>query len=131
LHGFFETTPFAWLEAIAPPVLVLPTAYVLKEQVLESVERRHADEHAYQEALVEWQLATANPEDHPHWQQYYANALRDALLKANNRRQEALNQMTQETWRFAVTREMRAERWYVQPEQGEMLIEVQSPAIVR
>src|SRR5690606_38069637 len=70
-------SPFAWLEAIAPPVLVLSTAYVLKEQVLESIERRHADERAYQEALVEWQLATANPEEHPHWQQYHANALRD------------------------------------------------------
>ena len=30
-------SPFAWLEAIAPPVLVLSTAYVLKEQALESL----------------------------------------------------------------------------------------------
>jgi hypothetical protein len=28
-----------------------------------------------------------------------------------------------------VSREMRAERWYEQPEQDEMLIEAQSPAI--
>ncbi len=30
-------SPFAWLEAIAPPLLVLSTAYVLKEQLLESI----------------------------------------------------------------------------------------------
>jgi hypothetical protein len=63
---------------------------VLKEQVLESVEQRHADECAYQEALAEWQTATANPEAHPQWAQFFANALRDALRRANNRRQETL-----------------------------------------
>jgi hypothetical protein len=34
LPGHHES-PFAWLEAIAPPLLVLSTAYVLKEQLLE------------------------------------------------------------------------------------------------
>ncbi len=38
------SSPFAWLEAIAPPLLVLSTAYVLKEQVLERIEQRHADD---------------------------------------------------------------------------------------
>ena len=33
-----HTSPFAWLEAIAPPLLVLSKAYVLKEQLLESIE---------------------------------------------------------------------------------------------
>ena len=122
-------SPFAWLEAIAPPVLVLSTAYVLKEQVLNAIERRHADERAFQAALTDWQTTTANPEEHPQWTQFYANALRDALRKANNRRQETLNQMSQETWRVAVTREMWAERWYEQPKQDETLIEAQSPAI--
>jgi len=40
-------SPFAWLEAVASPLLVLSTAYVLKEQVLETIERRHADECAF------------------------------------------------------------------------------------
>jgi hypothetical protein len=92
---------------------------VLKEQVLESVERRHADERAYQEALIEWQLATANPEQHPHWRQFYANSLRDSLRKANNRRKETLSQMTQDAWCVAVTREMQADLWYEQPNQAE------------
>jgi hypothetical protein len=105
-------SPFAWLESIAPPVLVLSTAYVLKEQVLESIERRHADEHAFQMARAEWQAATAEPEQHAQWPQFYANALRDALRRANNRRKETLIQMTQDDWCIAVTREIRADIWY-------------------
>lgn len=122
-------SPFAWLEAIAPPVLVLSTAYVLKEQVVDAIERRHADERAFQTALTDWQAATANPEEHPQWMQFYANALRDALRKANNRRQETLKQMSQKDWRSAVFREMQAELWYEQPEQDETMIEAHSPAI--
>lgn len=116
-------SPFAWLEAVAPPLIVLSTAYVLKKQALESMERRHADERAFQEALAEWQTNTAIPEDHPQWRQFYANALRDALRKANNRRQETLSQMAQENWRVAVTREMKADVWYQGMEQeGEVAL---------
>ena len=122
-------SPFAWLESVAPPILVLSTAYVLKEQALESIERRHANERAFQAALTDWQAATANPEDHPHWQQFYANALRDALRKVNSRRQEALGQMTQADWRIAVTREMQADLWYERPDQDETLMEIYSPTI--
>jgi hypothetical protein len=120
-------SPFAWLEAVAPPLIVLSTAYVLKEQVLESIEQRHADERAFREALAEWQTDTANPEDYPQWVQVYANALRDALRKANNRRQETLSQMTRDDWRVAVTREMEADLWYEQLEQVEMQTVTQVP----
>lgn len=116
-------SPFAWLEAVAPPLIVLSTAYVLKEQVLQNVEQRHADECAFQEAFAEWQTATANPEDHPQWMQFYANALRDALRKANSRRKETLNEMTQDDWRIAVHREMQADLWYEGPDQDEPLVE--------
>jgi hypothetical protein len=119
-------SPFAWLEAIAPPVLVLSTAYVLKEQVLESIDRRHADERAFQAALTDWQVTVTDPEDHPQWLQFYANALRDALRKTNKRRQETLTQMTQDDWRVAVTREMEADLWYEQSEQEETLLVAQS-----
>ncbi len=109
-------SPFAWLEAVAPPLIVLSTAYVLKEQVLETIEQRHADERAFQCALVAWQAATANPENHPQWAQFYANALRDALSKANYRRQEALLGLTTADWRMLIYRELQAEQWYVEPE---------------
>ena len=107
-----ENSPFAWLESIAPPLLVLSTAYVMKEQILETIEIRHANERAYQFALEEWQVATAMPEEYPTWMQFYANALQDALRKANARRKETLSQMTVEDWRLAVGREIRADMWY-------------------
>lgn len=111
----YASSPFAWLEALAPPVLALSTAYVLKEQLLDAIQQRHANERAFQAALAEWQAATAEPEQHPQWTQFYANALRDAVRKANYRRKETLNQMTQADWRSAVHREMQADRWYSDP----------------
>jgi hypothetical protein len=125
----YTSNPFAWLEAVAPPLLVLATAYVLKEQVLESIEHRHTTERAYQKAVGEWQTAIANPESHPQWPQFYANALRDALRKANQRRQEALRPMTQEDWRTAVTREMQADRWYQAAEQDDATVFPLSPTV--
>ena len=65
--------------------------------------------------LAEWQSATADPEAHQQWAQFYANALRDAMWKVNNRRKETLNQMTQNDWYEAVTREMQADAWYKEP----------------
>ena len=108
-------SPFAWLEAIAPPLLVLSTAYVLKEQLLVAIETRHANERAYQEAVNLWQSATVDPERHPHWMQFYANALRDALRKANNRRKDTLAELTTADWRALVYRELQADNWYAQP----------------
>jgi hypothetical protein len=109
------TSPFAWLEAIAPPLLVLSTAYVLKEQMLEAIELRHANERAYQEAMNDWQRATINPEAHSQWMQFYANALRDALRKANSRRREALESLNTADWRALIYRELQSDNWYEQP----------------
>lgn len=110
-----HTSPFAWLESIAPPLLVLSTAYVLKEQLLESIETRHANERAYQEAVNLWQAATANPENHPQWMQFYANALRDAIRKTNSRRKDALASLNTGDWRALVYRELQADNWYAEP----------------
>jgi len=114
-----EQSVFAWLEAVIPPLVVLSTAYVLKGQMLETIEHRHATERAYQAALADWQAATAEPEQHAQWTQFYANALQDALRKANIRRKETLAAMTQEDWRLAVHREMQADLWYEEPEPDE------------
>jgi len=115
LPGHLES-PFAWLEAIAPPLLVLSTAYVLKEQMLEAIELRHATERAYQEAINDWQRATVNPEAHSRWMQFYANALRDALRKVNSRKREVLEMLSQADWRALVYRELQADDWYETPE---------------
>jgi hypothetical protein len=96
-------------------LLVLSTAYVIKEQLLDSIQQRHANERAFQEALNGWQLTTQDPEAHPRWSQFYANALRDALRKMNARRQETLQEMTIADWRAAVYRELHAEAWFETP----------------
>ncbi len=114
----YTHSPFAWLEATAPPLLVLSTAYVLKEQLLEAIEHRHSTERTYQVALNEWHEATARPENHPQWSQFYANALRDMLSKANNRRQETLAALTTADWRALVYRELQTEHWYDVPEES-------------
>jgi len=115
LPGHVES-PFAWLEAIAPPLLVLSTAYVLKEQMLDAIEQRHANERAYQEAVNDWSRTALNPEAHPRWKQFHANALRDALRKANARRREAVEGLTHGDWRALVYRELQADDWYETPE---------------
>jgi hypothetical protein len=109
-------SPFAWLEAIAPPLLVLSTAYVLKEEMLEAIELRHANERAYQEVVNEWQRAMIKPEAHSRWMQFYANALRDALRKANSRKRETLEALSHTDWRALVYRELQADDWYETPE---------------
>ncbi len=113
-----EHSPFAWLEAVVPPLIVLSTAYVLKGQLLDTIEQRYTHERAYQTALAEWQAATADPERHPQWSQCYANALRDALRHTNARRQESLATLTTADWRSLVYRELQSERWYEETVEG-------------
>jgi hypothetical protein len=102
-----------------PPLVVLSTAYVLKGQMLETIEQRHAAEFAYQSALADWQAMTAEPEQLPDWPQFHANALQDALRKVDARRKEILAAMTQADWRSAVYREMQADLWFAEPEETE------------
>lgn len=68
-----------------------------------------------QEAVNDWQRATINPEAHSQWMQFYANALRDALRKANSRRREALEGLNTADWRALIYRELQADNWYEQP----------------
>jgi hypothetical protein len=115
----FEQSVFAWLEALVPPLVASSTAYVLKGQILETIEHRHAAEYAYQSALADWQALTAEPEQLPEWSQFHANALQDALRKVNARRKETLAAMTRADWRLSVYQEMRADLWYAEPEETE------------
>jgi hypothetical protein len=50
--------------------------------------------------------------------QFYANALRDTLSRANNRRQETLAALTTADWRALVYRELQTEHWYTAPEES-------------
>lgn len=107
------TNPFAWLEAVAPPILVLSLAYVLKEQMLSSIQTRFANEQAYQQALKEWNSVAEHPETHPRYEQFLANAIRDEIIRANKRKKIIKeNQLTLGDWRTLVYRELEQENWF-------------------
>lgn len=109
---------FTWLEALAPPLLVLGTAYVLKEQWLNAIHQRHANEIAYQVAVTEWKQLTSNLEQHAEWMHYYANALWDAIRKGQGRgkrAKEMLATLTVADRRALVYRELQSEKWYAEP----------------
>jgi hypothetical protein len=107
-------TGFVILEAMLPPLLTLSTAYVLKSLLLDEIAARHADELAYQSALVIWRAAASNPESHPQYLQYYANELWDSLVKANARREAAkawLLSLGGQQKSLLVGEAMRADSW--------------------
>ena len=120
----FSHEPFAWFEAIAPPVFTLIAGLVLKEVALDSIQRRHANEHAYQSALTEWKAATADPEALPTFRAAYANALRDQLQRVNAKgrgqkeRIEVMQSLSSDHWRSLVQRELQADSWFAEPAHG-------------
>ncbi len=113
--------PFSWLETIVPVFTVLFVAIIGERLVLESLETRHANEKAYQEALVSWQTAAHAPETHPRFASILANALRDALKVVNSegsgatRRKELMSALSVEHWKALVYRELQADNWYATP----------------
>lgn len=119
---------FAWLEAVTPPLVVLATAHVLKHQILHSIEMRYATEREYQAALAAWKLRAQSPEQDAAWQQRYANALRDAIRKANARSErgkQGLAQLQRGDWYMLVQREMQADAWFSSASDSEHEVQVQ------
>lgn len=119
---------FVWLETFAPPVLVLITAQILKTQMLHSIEARHeaqrtfAAAHSawntdYADALHAWQSAYDHAHEHASWMRVQANALRDALRKANARSSAVLREIKDDDWRTLILREVAADAWYERAEQ--------------
>jgi hypothetical protein len=120
----FSHEPFSWFEAIAPPVFTLIAGLVLKEIGLESIQRRHENERAYQQALADWKTATADPEALPSFRPVYANALRDQLQRVNakgrgrDQRIAVMHALSTEDWRALVQRELAADSWFAEPAHG-------------
>jgi len=107
---------FSVVEAIFPPLLVLGMSYILKGQMLQSIEIRHSSEKAYQEDLANWNKLASDVELHTDWKQKYASALRDQLTKANKRKKSInINEVSLEEWKALVWREMQEENWFYAP----------------
>jgi hypothetical protein len=118
------TDLFGWLETLVPPLAVLFIALIGERLVLDAIESKHANERAYQEALVSWQAATAQPERSPKYTAAYANALKAALIASNGKnrggteRRELMATLTNAHWRALVDRELKADEWYTEPHEA-------------
>lgn len=119
---------FVWLETFAPPVLVLITAQILKAQMLHSIERRHEAQSAFADAHRQWEAQSAeavrswhetyeHAHEHLSWPRVQANALRDALRRANARSSAVMRELTDDDWRALILREVSADAWYERAEQ--------------
>jgi len=135
------TDIFGWLETLSPPFAVLFLAIIGERLVLDAIESRHANERAYQVALVEWQASNHEPEQSPRWRSAYANALKAMIRDVNGKdrgataRQQLMGTLTASDWRVLVLREMRAESWFedvtvAMPEAEEVTVNFQHPATV-
>lgn len=107
-HGY----AFAWLEAFAPPALVLIAAHVRKTQILHSVEARHDAQRSFTDALIAWHLRVENAHEHHSWMRLYANALKDAFRSADKRVTKQWLTVTDDEWAQLIERELAADRWY-------------------
>jgi hypothetical protein len=109
---------FSFLEAVIPVLTVLFVALIGERLILDSIETRHANEKAYQEALHGWQLATASPDKHPRYMPALANSLKAALLEANSKgagataRRDLMSSLGNDHWKALVIRELQADEWY-------------------
>jgi len=114
-------TAFDWLLAILPPMIVLGVAYILKEQILNTVRTRHANRLAFQDAQDKWDQTHQHPEEHPGWRVAYATALKEQLMKVNGRgrgraeREQAMSQMGRSEWSTLVHQELTNDQWYIDP----------------
>lgn len=111
-------TLFAWLEAVAPPLLTLSLSYVLKIVALDSIAERRRVEQVYQEAVKAWEVSSREPERYPRFGQVYATALREMLMAANRKgqgatdRKEHMQKMGGQEWRALVENELRQDNWF-------------------
>lgn len=109
---------WAILETIAPPVVNIVAAWLLKHLALASIADRRASELAYLGALDQWRQATSDPESMSGWIEAYGRALRDAIIRANARgrkaaeKRAALQGLSRESWIELVSRELEADRWF-------------------
>lgn len=128
---------FAFLETFSPPVLVLLISNILKGQILDAIQDRHAAADAFQKAHDAWATETAEAKNawrdafdnahlHHSWMRVSANALREALRRANAQRTTVLRELTDADWLALVGREMNADAWFERAQP----LEVSAPIII-
>lgn len=102
---------FGWVEAAAPPLLVLWCGHVLTGQILTILEERGESKKRYEQALDKWNELKLNPESSPSWMRIYAASLKDALRRANKKLTYiVLDSLDEKTWGRLVYNELSQDR---------------------
>lgn len=70
-------TTWGYVETFFPPVAVLSVAFFFEIALIPELERRQANENAYQRARAEYDLVMNQPDKHPAWKNTYGLALWD------------------------------------------------------
>jgi hypothetical protein len=121
---------FAYLEAFAPPLLVLIIAQVLKSQILQADANRTAAHANYEAAYAKWEGALEHAPDAPNWRRELANAIRDALRDANKNSKAKLRVLSREQWILLVETEQKQSEWYVESEPVQIVQPAKATPIV-
>lgn len=131
---------FAWILDVIPPTIVIGVMYALKELMLYYIQRRFvylaalgdAKEKRVQRIAEDRAVRSAwlnSPENHPQWLRMYSIALRDAIVRANDRQRgerksrsvddriDLMKSMSSDEWKYLIKREMLADDFTVNPTQ--------------
>ena len=107
---------FDWLVTFIPPILVLSVGYVLKDLLLQTIATRHTRLYEYQRKLENYLELLEEPEKSTKWFKVYSTALKEALQKANKRKIEQLQLLSNSDWEVIIVYEMREANWQINPE---------------
>jgi hypothetical protein len=116
-HGGFA---FAWIETLAPPLIVMMIGYVLKNLSLYFIERQRHFLFEYRKAQDTWKQRYNEPESlGSEWTRAYTLTLRNAIRNANRDAvsKKALAGFQRHQWQQAIKNEMLAGTWNVDPTQ--------------
>ena len=111
-------TALAWLETLAPPLIVIALSYVLKEQMLIAIRNYRASRIAFAEAVAKRVAILAQPEQAPQWNVAFATALREELIVANRKgrgakeRTALMRSLSNADWASLIRRELADERTF-------------------
>jgi hypothetical protein len=103
-----DLTPFRFLIALTPPVIVLLLGEILALLWLEGQQLRHESNVKYSTSLKAWQAVDQEPSKHSDWIKVFATALREELCHVN---EITVDDLSPEEWRDAVMAELGAEDW--------------------
>jgi len=105
------SSTWGWVETVFPPIAVLSVAFFFEMAMIPELERRQANENAYQEARTEYDLLVARPEQHGQWANTYGWALWEMWAQVFRQSYE-ISEIDRETRQLIALREMGADHFF-------------------